>query len=260
MPNIKLADLIGQAQESGRNQPDTEKINKLMEYISNPISPVLDRNTLQQLTLSDWIVALQSYSNKMQSTVNKDLIDPDLKAEVQQMQLNAQKSKAADLYKIAITKVLNQLKIQRKELLQEIKSQKFPLYYGSATKSIGSMELQTALQTPLKYISAQLLKTFWDEKRTDLVSALLERFAINHLEFKIDEAQKITEFGIQFYEDIFVQPKRELLKYLDAFISLVEKHSAGGLWSTISMATVMHQNALQLELDRNSGWDTLIEA
>lgn len=130
------------------------------------------------------------------------------------------------------------LLLYREDLLRQIKSQKFPMsnavvkldngLYKTVTKNpdytgrlVGAQELAIAVHTPLKHITAQMLNNYWLAGRLDLVSALIERAALNYREFKIDQWNEIKDFALRYYAALNIQSLRQILRYLNSFLSVV---------------------------------------
>ncbi len=127
---------------------------------------------------------------------------------------------------------------------------------------IGATELNLAANTPLKYITPQLLENYWLAGRIDLVSALVERFALNRMEFKVDETIKLQEFGLKYYESIGVQSSRQILRYLNAFLEVIRLQKSGAqlFGNSATMTMAMQMSTVQQNFEKSVGWDNLLES
>ena len=286
-PNIKYKELhqqdeIIKAKAFADQKAELEKTNLLVEHLSNPKSAPLQLNVISQLNLGNWLDAFTQLKSQLKGSVGVN-INTDLKQELIDKQLTSEKQIAQATYETSINKIENELQSYKQDLIRQIKVLKYPAYHGmvkeyflntvtttvtpdNTSKAIGATEMLQASQIPLKYINSELLRTFWQSTRIDLVSALLERYALNQKEFSIDMSMKLQEFGVEFYEGIGVQSLRQTLQYLNAFLKVVATQKTEGgttaqlFGSETSLSQALQLGQIQSDFEKAMGWDTLLES
>ena len=267
--------------EQLRVKTSQEQILKLYDHFQNPKAPPLTVAELSQMTFSDFMSTFNLFSKNLQNAIGTG-VNQDLKSEVQQQMIAEQQAQAKQTYAAGIDIVQQELLNYKQDLIRDIKSKKFPAYNGTtynpvtmkkspdpAGRAIGVAELAIAQSTPLKHVNSSMLTNFWQAGRIDLVSALIERAALNLQEFTGSVADDIKAFALKFYTSIGVQSSRQTLRYLNAFIKIAELYQSnaqamaiGGkdFNNSVAMQGYLKVGMLEADFKKSIADDNLLDA
>lgn len=216
--------------------PDQTKVEAMQRHdavrkaIDFPQS--INRKLLSETTMYDWMGAVDAFKSELKGTIKQR--NPNTtygrylnKEEKQQQdfeiaEYNRTKEAAEQTFSNKVSVVKATVAAERQVLLTEIKAKKYPAYSSkdSSQRVVGAAEMQIAANTPLKYINSTLLQNYAAAGRTDLVSALIEKAAMNSGELQGKNYSEVYQFAQSYYDSIGVNEDRTLYRQLKA----VENH------------------------------------
>ena len=266
-PNVKLADLVGHKPSFYNPALTTaESIGKLLDVFQNPAK--LNKDVFKATTFGDWRQTVVRFRDDCKSQINQGL--EELKATHRQEVIDAMRrdreGSAKQQYIDKLGKVREKMVVEQQGILTTVKEKKFPLQHARVKTEAGcfvsvgrlpdmnaraaaATELAIAASTPLKYINAQLLENYASAGRTDLVSALIERSALNTGEVK--DFPDVYAFAQEFYQTIKVAEDRQLYKQIGG----IEKYLIAPVSQTMDfdgMRIIVSENIYQHELNTDN--------